>query len=545
MDNDQRGVVLIQSRLSSSRLPGKALLPIGDLPMVVLAAKRASNTGLNITILTSTDQSDDVICQTLEKFDIKYFRGSSKNVLKRFNDALVGLNDSKKVFRLTADNVLPDGRMLDEMEKIFDKKCPDILGCNSVNSLMPYGISAELTTVGSIRKAFINTQEEFDVEHVTPYIYRNGISIDFKSKLIKAKQNLRVTVDTFDDYLCVKSLFDCSNNPCGESINKLVNNFKKMKYYPHFDQASKPMTLGGAQFGLNYGVTNKTGIMSESESILIIKHAITEGIQYIDTAAAYGNSERVIGKALADGWSRKVKIITKLRPFNKKDLSENHGKYLPLKVKNCFLTSCKNLMVDNIDTFMLHRAEHLKYNQITDELIKLREESLINQIGVSVQSPDELEYVIQNKDVSLIQLPFNILDYRWESMIDVIRHERGYRTLIIHARSALLQGLLCSDSIENWLTANIKNAVEVISWLKSKYKQYGARSISDLCINFVNSQDWIDSVVIGVDDKKNLFSNLQSISMPSMSKSIIDEIIASRPCVDSKSLNPVNWRKNV
>lgn len=59
------------------------------------------------------------------------------------------------------------------------------------------------------------------------------------------------------------------------------------------------MALGGVQFGLDYGVTNANGKVSENEAIAIIRHAITEGIQYIDTAAAYGDSERVIGKSLA------------------------------------------------------------------------------------------------------------------------------------------------------------------------------------------------------------------------------------------------------
>ena len=72
MNSYVRGIVLIQSRLSSSRLPGKALLPIGDYPMVVLAAKRAANTGLDVRVLTSLDSSDDVICDNLKRHEIKF-----------------------------------------------------------------------------------------------------------------------------------------------------------------------------------------------------------------------------------------------------------------------------------------------------------------------------------------------------------------------------------------------------------------------------------------------------------------------------------------
>ena len=162
MITENRALVLLQSRLSSSRLPGKALLPIRDYPMVVLAAKRAANTGFNVRVLTSTDGSDDAICEALEKYEIGYFRGSLNNVLKRFNDALVDYSDSTKVFRLTADNVLPDGTMLDEMESVFDSSSSDILSCDSVKSCMPYGLAAELTTVGWIRRAYKSAQDAYD-----------------------------------------------------------------------------------------------------------------------------------------------------------------------------------------------------------------------------------------------------------------------------------------------------------------------------------------------------------------------------------------------
>ena len=201
MSSNVISIVLIQSRLSSSRLPAKALLPIGDLPMVVLAAKRAANTGLDVRVLTSLDPSDDAICAHLKKHGIEFYRGSLDNVLKRFNDALEGYDDTAKIFRLTADNVLPDGAMLDEMEAVFDNLNVDILRCDSVKSFMPYGVSAELTTVSWIRKAFKNTQDVYDTEHVSPYIYRHGVSSYFNSKIIRGYQNLRVTIDSFDDYL--------------------------------------------------------------------------------------------------------------------------------------------------------------------------------------------------------------------------------------------------------------------------------------------------------------------------------------------------------
>jgi aryl-alcohol dehydrogenase-like predicted oxidoreductase len=93
--------------------------------------------------------------------------------------------------------------------------------------------------------------------------------------------------------------------------------------------------------------------------------------------------------------------------------------------------------------------------------------------------------------------------------------------------------------------AGVDNSGDIISWLEIKYKQHEKMSIADLCISYVNSQEWIDSVVIGIDSEKNLFSNLQSISMPLMSNEALDDLTSSRPFVNAKALNPAIWEINV
>ena len=219
-------LVLIQSRMSSTRLPGKALLPVCGLPTVVLAAKRASNAGHSVLVLTSLDESDDILCDVLSTYNINFFRGSLSNVLKRFHDALIGYSDETKIFRLTADNVFPDGTLLIEMETAFDAENPDIMSCDPALSNLPYGVSAELTTVGWLRKAFINTNDPYDIEHVTPYVHRNGVSKFFKSNLAGENSLLRVTIDTPDDYQSVCDMFKDIEDPIHEPISNLIGNSK-------------------------------------------------------------------------------------------------------------------------------------------------------------------------------------------------------------------------------------------------------------------------------------------------------------------------------
>ena len=194
---------------------------------------------------------------------------------------------------------------------------------------------------------------------------------------------------------------------------------------------------------------------------------------------------------------------------------------------------------------MLHRADHLQNEFIMKELLELKKEDIIENIGVSIQNPIELENALNNYDVSIIQMPFNILDGRWDTMISRIQAIKKKRGLLIHARSSLLQGLLCSSNPDKWETANITNYERILNWLNHQYKQHEKVSVSDLCIGYVNSQDWIDSVVVGVDSKENLYLNLQSILMPSMSNKAILDLQLSRPNLGEDSLNPSNWKTRV
>ena len=117
-----KSVVVLQARTNSSRLPGKVLLPINGYPVAVLAALRAANKGRQVILATSVEQSDDGLVSIFEKFGLKYFRGSLDNVLDRFIGALTSWDDDTIVFRITGDNLFPDGAFIEEVENEFLEK---------------------------------------------------------------------------------------------------------------------------------------------------------------------------------------------------------------------------------------------------------------------------------------------------------------------------------------------------------------------------------------------------------------------------------------
>ncbi|HEY8360977.1 MAG TPA: hypothetical protein VIL30_26255, partial [Ramlibacter sp.] len=106
-------IVVLQARTSSSRLPAKVLLPLAGMPVAVLAARRAANTGSQVIVATSTGGDDDALAGLLRDHGIPCHRGSLHDVLQRMVDAAAGYPDHSVFVRLTADNVFPDGALID------------------------------------------------------------------------------------------------------------------------------------------------------------------------------------------------------------------------------------------------------------------------------------------------------------------------------------------------------------------------------------------------------------------------------------------------
>lgn len=142
----------------------------------------------------------------------------------------------------------------------------------------------------------------------------------------------------------------------------------------------KKLALGTAQFGLPYGISNKNGQVSQYDASQILIKAKSVGIGVLDTAIAYGDSERILGKCDLNDF----KIITKLPDFkeDKKELGTWFERQLS--------TSFSRLDVKNIDGLLLHRPEQL-FTEHGDYLYALLQEAKadgkINRIGLSLYDP--------------------------------------------------------------------------------------------------------------------------------------------------------------
>ncbi len=513
---------------------------------MVLAAKRAANTGRQVVVATSNETSDDGLAAIVEQYGLNCFRGSLENTLRRIVDALSEYDDETIVFRLTADNAFPDGALLDEIEQEFIAAKLDYICCNGESSGLPYGLSAEVTRLGHLREALKKGVSAYEQEHVTPYVIKKFGRAYFSKYKYLNKGHYRCTIDCFDDYLCVQKVFSMFDDAVFASPFELMAGLEGADYQPSGLKATTRLVLGTAQLGIDYGIANTIGKPNIELSQKLIKTAIANGVEFLDTAHAYGNSEEVIGKSLLGGWQGRAKIITKLSPL------ASCPQRATLETVKAFVDasifkSCSRLRIQSLDVLMLHRASHLyEWNGAAwNRLLEFKQIGMLKELGVSVQSPEELKWALAEKEISFIQMPLNILDWRWEDCISEIRIAKASRGLTIHVRSALLQGLLVSNDTALWRKANVKQAEVVIKWLQDQVETCGRLDAVDLCISYLRAQDWVDGIVVGLESLSQLFENIKIFCLSPMNEENLAKIQASRPKLDEATLNPAYWRRGL
>ena len=539
-----KSITILQARTSSSRLPAKVLLPIGGVPMALLAARRAANTGRKVIVATSHHQTDDVLCQLLAQNDISHYRGSLDNVLKRFTDCLKDYNDESIVVRLTADNVLPDGPLIDEMEAQFLEHKPEYLKCENNSSGLPFGISVEITKLKYLREAMLFSTTARQKEHVTTYIAEKYGTRFFTKYNSLNKGEQRCTVDNLSDYLFVANLFNRVTNPVNVSFLTILDKIQEVKATTLRPSSKRRLIFGAAQLGLNYGIANKSGMPDQEAINILLEKAFQGGAEFVDTARSYGRSEEAIGNYLATRNGEKLKIITKLGILD--NCPENASNaVVDAFVDQSVFQSCYRLQTKNFSVLMLHRVTHLNSwnGQVLNRVLELHKEGLFNSLGVSVQTPEELILAIQCSHIEYIQLPFNILDWRWHEVLGLLNKSKNERKIKIHVRSVLLQGLLTSSDDRLWAKANVENSHDIIKWLVKQVLICGRENVVDLCIAYALGHSWIDGICLGMESEDQLLLNMRLVDIDPLTCSQIDFINNCRPKLDMKALDPNMWTK--
>lgn len=272
------------------------------------------------------------------------------------------------------------------------------------------------------------------------------------------------------------------------------------------------IVLGTVQFGLQYGI-NSAGRPSEEAVKSILTEASKGGITTLDTSSAYGNSEEILGGCITP--EAGFKIVSKY-PKGETPVVE------------MFNGSLKRLKVNKLYGYLLHHFEVYKNNpNVWDEFVALKESGKVQKIGFSLYSPEELQFILDNKSpFDLIQVPFNIFDKKFLPLMKDV-HEKGVE---IHVRSTFLQGLFFKD--RETLPEKLRPLKKYLLELDEFSRQSGL-NISEIALNYNLQSPYIDGVLIGVDNISQLQMNLASVKDTPIDVNIEVE--------EKELLNPVNW----
>jgi len=284
------------------------------------------------------------------------------------------------------------------------------------------------------------------------------------------------------------------------------------------------LALGTVQFGLPYGIANQVGQVNRTEAKAMLQLASESGLDTLDTAIGYGESETCLGEAGVKAF----KIVTKLPslPTNCRDIAG--------WVQGQISASMARLGVEHLYGLLLHRSEDLLGSNgelLYRALLELKDKGQVRKLGVSIYSPAELDAITKLFSLDLVQAPFNLIDQRLHSTGWLDRLKTN--GIEVHTRSVFLQGLLLMpqaavpsqfarwgalwDQWHKWLFANNVSAVQA-------------------CLAFPLAFQGVDRVVVGADNLKQLAQIIDaSVSSPPL---------ATLPDLQSDDIdliNPACW----
>jgi aryl-alcohol dehydrogenase-like predicted oxidoreductase len=286
---------------------------------------------------------------------------------------------------------------------------------------------------------------------------------------------------------------------------------------------SPRLVLGTVQFGMPYGIANRTGQVSLPEVRAILEAARVARIDTLDTAVAYREAEQRLGEAGVYDF----RVVTKLppRPADCADAAA--------WVAQTVEQSLRRLGVSRLHGLLLHRARDLldaDGRAILGKMRELRAAGHVSRIGVSIYDPEELDEVVGIVEPEIVQGPFNVFDRRlltsgWLGRLAAAGVE-------VHVRSVFLQGLLLMPAAQR--------PAQFAPWreLFARWDAWLLRErLSPLraCLAFALSQRDVDGVVFGVESRAQL-DEIIAAAVPGV------EAPAELSTTDLDLINPGRWK---
>ena len=281
--------------------------------------------------------------------------------------------------------------------------------------------------------------------------------------------------------------------------------------------------LGTAQFGMDYGINNNSGKITKLKAFDILNYAFLNGVKELDTASSYGDSEKVIGEYLNSHPKNRFIITTKISDIN-------------VSLEKQVYNSLENLKIEKIDKLLFHSYDVYKHfeKEVKDFHQKFKGE-LFDELGVSIYTNCEIKKLIYDPFINRIQSPFNILDNyskRGTYFEKLYLNEKK-----VDVRSVFLQGIFFKDISD--LQYNLRPLKKYLDFIRELSNEFNI-DINSIAFGYLNSFDFIDRIIFGVDSIEQLKKNLKSLSIK-LPKDLLKKINTIE-IKEEELLNPSLWR---
>lgn len=288
--------------------------------------------------------------------------------------------------------------------------------------------------------------------------------------------------------------------------------------------------LGTAQFGTEYGLSNEDGKVSLETVRTLLNIANQSGIRVLDTAAAYGDSETVLGQCMGKGNS--FRVISKLPPLKKDAINKEDIAFL----KKTFCESLHKLKKDKLSGLLCHLSSDLLVpggDTIYKYMRSLKDRGQVEKIGVSIYTGEEIDRLLHFYDFDIVQLPMNVLDQRLIKSGHIAKLKE--KKIEIHIRSAFLQGLILMplDRINPFFAL----IMPVLKEYKAYIESYSLSPVEG-AFGFLRMQSGLNVILTGVANENQLKANIEAfkVKLPS-------SLDFSPFALDKKEMiNPYLWK---
>lgn len=294
------------------------------------------------------------------------------------------------------------------------------------------------------------------------------------------------------------------------------------------------LMLGTVQFGMPYGVANRSGQPGYEEVREIVSTALSGGVNCFDTAAAYGTSEEVMGRVLTElKVMDDVLVVTKVRALEAAELQDSQA--AQRAIVESVEASRRKLRLECLPLVLFHREADAAF---LDVLRDLQRRGWIREIGVSCDHAPQPALDFIHHGVDALQIPGNLLDPRQlRSEVPARAEQAGVKLFV---RSAYLQGLLVMPETE--IPESLSPAIPVRRRLAELASAAGL-GMAELALRYVLSITGVTSVVVGVETVKQMSDNLELFDRGPLESSLLAAVTAAVPDLPEAVITPRLWNQ--